>query len=127
MLASPHPEEAAQRPSRRMGNTQGARSHPSRRGPPRMMRGPLLRMRLVLVAALLGIRLVLVAALLRMRLVLGLLAAVLSLPLAVAAAWAAEPIPSPKPIFFATGSTSGTTGGRVMPGKPALYSVTARA
>jgi phosphoribosylformylglycinamidine synthase subunit PurS len=29
----PHPEERAQRASRRMGNRQGARSHPSRRAP----------------------------------------------------------------------------------------------
>jgi len=46
---------------------------------------------------------------------------------AVAAARAAEPIPSPKPIFFATGSTSGTVGGRVVRGAPALYSVKATA
>jgi len=37
--------------------------------------------------------------------------------------WAAEPIPSPKPIFFATGSTSGTAGGRVLRGERNLYSV----
>jgi hypothetical protein len=46
---------------------------------------------------------------------------------APATAWAAEPIPSPKPIFFATGSTAGTTGGRVVRGTPNLYSVKANA
>ena len=42
---------------------------------------------------------------------------------AEAAVMAAEPIPSPKPIFFATGSTSGTAGGRVMRGERSLFSV----
>jgi hypothetical protein len=51
--------------------------------------------------------------------------AILALLSAVAAARAAEPIPSPKPIFFATGSTSGTIGGRVVRGTPVLYSVKA--
>jgi hypothetical protein len=41
--------------------------------------------------------------------------------------WAAEPIPSPKPIFFATGSTSGTVGGRVVRPERSLYSVNAKA
>ena len=41
--------------------------------------------------------------------------------------WAAEPIPSPKPIFFATGSTSGTVGGHVLRGERSLYSVNAKA
>jgi hypothetical protein len=36
---------------------------------------------------------------------------------------AAEPIPSPKPIFFATGSSAGTVGGHVLRGERALYSV----
>ena len=54
-----------------------------------------------------------------------LLAALLA-PLSVGAI-AAEPIPSPKPIFFATGSTSGTAGGRVMRGERNLYSVKATA
>jgi hypothetical protein len=53
--------------------------------------------------------------------------AILALLSAVAAARAAEPIPSPKPIFFATGSSSGTVGGRVVRGAPALYSVKATA
>jgi hypothetical protein len=39
------------------------------------------------------------------------------------AASAAEPIPSPKPIYFATGSSSGTEGGHVLRGERALYSV----
>jgi hypothetical protein len=51
-------------------------------------------------------------------LVLALAAATLDL-----AVIAAEPIPSPKPIFFATGSTSGTVGGRVMRSNRDLYSV----
>ena len=53
--------------------------------------------------------------------------ALLVLLSAVAAARAAGPVPSPKPSFFATGSTSGTVGGRVVRGTPALYSVTATA
>jgi hypothetical protein len=40
-----------------------------------------------------------------------------------AAASAAEPIPSPKPIFFATGSSSGTEGGHALRGERKLYSV----
>ncbi len=64
------------------------------------------------------------AALLRVRwVVLALLTSLLSLT----TTWAAEPIPSPKPIFFATGSTSGTVGGRVVRGTPALFSVKAAA
>ncbi len=63
------------------------------------------------------------AALLRVRFVL--VAALMMLLLT--AVRAAEPIPSPKPIFFATGSTSGTVGGRVVRGTPALYSVKATA
>jgi len=39
--------------------------------------------------------------------------------------WAAEPIPSPKAIFFATGSSSGTVGGRVLRGERNLYSLKA--
>jgi hypothetical protein len=50
------------------------------------------------------------------------LAFLLSLP-----AGAAEPIPSPKPIFFAGGSSSGTVGGRVLRGERSLYSVKATA
>jgi len=46
---------------------------------------------------------------------------------AEAAVMAAEPIPSPKPIFFATGSTSGTVGGRVLRGERNLYSLNAKA
>jgi hypothetical protein len=53
--------------------------------------------------------------------------AILALLSAVAAARAAEPIPSPKPIFFATGSTSGTVGGHVLRGERSLYSVKATA
>ena len=53
--------------------------------------------------------------------------AVLALLSVAAAAGAAEPIPSPKPIFFATGSTSGTAGGRVLSGARDLYSVKAMA
>src|SRR4029077_14989751 len=41
--------------------------------------------------------------------------------------WAAEPIPSPKPIFFATASTSGTVGGHVLRGERSLYSVNGKA
>ncbi len=58
---------------------------------------------------------------------LGVLLLAVLMTLSLTAAPAAEPVPSPKPIFFATGSTSGTTGGRVMPGAPALYSMKATA
>jgi hypothetical protein len=43
--------------------------------------------------------------------------------LGLSPARAAEPVPTPQPIFFATGSTSGTVGGRVVRGKRDLYSV----
>src|SRR5882724_11250774 len=55
-----------------------------------------------------------------MKVALAVLALLLS---AVTAARAAEPIPSPKPFYFATGSTSGTAGGRVLRGERNLYSV----
>jgi hypothetical protein len=47
----------------------------------------------------------------------------LALFLSFSAVSAAEPIPSPKAIYFATGSTSGTVGGHVLRGERALYSV----
>jgi hypothetical protein len=53
--------------------------------------------------------------------------ALLVLVLGAANSWAAEPVPSPKPIYFATGSTSGTVGGRVLRGDRVLYSVKANA
>jgi len=62
-----------------------------------------------------------------MRLPAALLAALLTLPLGPAAAVAAEPVPTPKVIFFATGSTRGTVGGHVMRGARHLYSVKALA
>ena len=61
-----------------------------------------------------------------MKTVLAFLLLVLSFA-AEAAVMAAEPIPSPKPIFFATGSTSGTVGGRVVRPERNLYSVNAKA
>jgi hypothetical protein len=61
-----------------------------------------------------------------MKTVLALLALVLSFA-AEAAVMAAEPVPSPKPIFFATGSTSGTLGGNVRRGERNLYSLNAKA
>jgi hypothetical protein len=39
--------------------------------------------------------------------------------------WAAEPVPTPKPVFFAHGSGTGTVGGHVVRGERALYSVKA--
>jgi len=56
-----------------------------------------------------------------------LLAAVLTLLLGIAVARAAEPVPTPKMIFFATGSTRGTVGGHVLRGARHLYSVKASA
>jgi hypothetical protein len=44
---------------------------------------------------------------------------------ATAAVGAAEPVPTPKMIFFATGSTRGSTGGHVLRGARDLYSVKA--
>jgi hypothetical protein len=41
----------------------------------------------------------------------------------VAVGWTAEPIPTPKPVFFARGSSSGTVGGHVQRSERALYSV----
>ena len=60
-----------------------------------------------------------------MKSALALLASVLALLLPLAAVSAAEPVPTPKPIFFATGSTSGTAGGRVVRGERVLYSLKA--
>jgi hypothetical protein len=63
-----------------------------------------------------------------MKIALSFLALLLSLSGAsLAGARAAEPIPSPKPIFFATGSSSGTVGGQVIRGERKLYSVKATA
>ena len=42
-----------------------------------------------------------------------------------AGASAAEPVPSPKPIFFARGASNGTVGGRVQRGEQVLYSLKA--
>jgi hypothetical protein len=57
--------------------------------------------------------------------VLALLLAMTMLPLDLAVA--AEPVPTPKKIFFATGSTRGMAGGRVQRGGRNLYSLTANA
>jgi len=46
---------------------------------------------------------------------------------ATVAAGAAEPVPTPKMIFFASGSTRGTAGGHVLRGSRNLYSVKAEA
>jgi hypothetical protein len=55
--------------------------------------------------------------------VLAFLLALMLLPLDLAVA--AEPVPTPKKIFFATGSTRGTVGGQVLRGSRALHSLTA--
>ena len=55
--------------------------------------------------------------------VLAFVLALLLLPLGIATG--AEPLPTPKKIFFATGSTRGTAGGHVQRGKRDLYSLTA--
>jgi hypothetical protein len=52
-----------------------------------------------------------------------LLAVALALLLGLGAARAAEPVPTPRMIFFATGSTRGTVGGHVMRGARHLYSL----
>lgn len=44
---------------------------------------------------------------------------------ALTAAGAAEPVPTPKMIFFASGSTRGTVGGQVLRSTPHLYSLKA--
>ena len=49
----------------------------------------------------------------------------LLLALFLATASAAEPLPAPKPVYFATGSTRGTVGGRVVRGAFDLYSLKA--
>jgi hypothetical protein len=59
-----------------------------------------------------------------MRAITFLLALVLG---TAAAAGAAEPVPTPKMIFFATGSTRGTVGGHVLRGARDLYSLKAAA
>jgi hypothetical protein len=55
------------------------------------------------------------------------MAFLLALLLGATAAGAAEPVPTPKMIFFATGSTRGTAGGHVLRGNRDLYSVKAGA
>ncbi len=57
-----------------------------------------------------------------MKVLLSVLSALALLP-SFTSVSAAEPIPSPKPIYFATGSSSGTVGGHVLRGERALYSV----
>ena len=57
-----------------------------------------------------------------MRLIAFMLALLLG---ATAAVGAAEPVPTPKVIFFSTGSTRGSTGGHVLRGSRDLYSVKA--
>ena len=52
-----------------------------------------------------------------------LLVCVLALLLGLGAARAAEPVPTPRMIFFATGSTRGTVGGHVLRGARDLYSL----
>jgi hypothetical protein len=54
-------------------------------------------------------------------------ALILALPLALGTAMAAEPVPTPKKIFFATGSTRGMAGGHVQRGGRDVYSLTASA
>jgi hypothetical protein len=61
-----------------------------------------------------------------MRVMAFLLALLLGAAGAVAAG-AAEPVPTPKMIFFATGSSRGTAGGHVLRGARDLYSVKAMA
>jgi hypothetical protein len=55
------------------------------------------------------------------------LALILALLLPLGTATGAEPVPTPKKIFFATGSTRGMAGGHVQRGARDLYSVTASA
>src|SRR5471030_949760 len=52
---------------------------------------------------------------------------VLAWLLACSIASAAEPVPSPKPIFFARGASIGTVGGHVLRGEQELYSLKAAA
>jgi hypothetical protein len=54
-------------------------------------------------------------------------ALILVLLLPLGTAMGAEPVPTPKKIFFATGSTRGTAGGHVLRGARDLYSLTATA
>jgi hypothetical protein len=56
---------------------------------------------------------------------LSVLVLLLSFAAARAADPAAQPVPRPKPIFFAMGSTRGTVGGHVLRGARDLYSLTA--
>jgi hypothetical protein len=51
----------------------------------------------------------------------------LLLVLGAAIVQAAEPVPTPKPIFFAKGSSSGTVGGHMLRGERNLYSLKAGA
>jgi hypothetical protein len=62
-----------------------------------------------------------------MRRLAAMLTLVLGIAAAPTAAKAAEPVPTPKMIFFATGSTRGTVGGHVQRGARHLYSLKASA
>ena len=57
----------------------------------------------------------------------AIVALILALLLPFEAAMAAEPLPTPKKIFFATGSIRGMAGGHVRRGARDLYSLTASA
>jgi hypothetical protein len=55
------------------------------------------------------------------------IAFVVAVLLGIGGALAAEPVPTPKKFFFATGSTRGTAAGHVLRGTRDLYSLTASA
>ena len=60
-----------------------------------------------------------------MRPLAAVLTLLLGLSAAITAVGAAEPVPTPKMIFFATGSTRGTVGGHVQRGARHLYTLKA--
>jgi hypothetical protein len=62
-----------------------------------------------------------------MRRLAAMLMMLLGIAAALTPAGAAEPVPTPKMIFFATGSTRGTVGGHVQRGARHLYSLKASA
>ena len=62
-----------------------------------------------------------------MRLLAAVLTLLLGISATLTAAGAVEPVPTPKMIFFATGSTRGTVGGHVQRGARHLYSLKALA
>ena len=58
-----------------------------------------------------------------MKIALSTFALLMALTGAPAGLWAADPVPTPRPIYFSSGAKSGTVGGHVQRGEQNLYSL----